>query len=78
MLKGQPNPPPPPIRSWLILFTLMMEAIRHIPEDGILHIHQRENHKSYILGIIVIVNHLFLHISNSSRLKMSAADQRAH
>jgi hypothetical protein len=43
----------------LIIFTLMMEAIRfsdtsvlkrvtrpYIPEDGILHSHLRENHKS--------------------------------
>jgi hypothetical protein len=43
----------------LILFALMMEATRsyetsalsratrrHIPEDGILHSHRRENHKS--------------------------------
>jgi hypothetical protein len=47
--------------NWLILFTLVMETIcfseesvqiritrRHVPEDGILHIHRRENLKSYI------------------------------
>jgi hypothetical protein len=49
------------VPSLLILVTLMMEAIcscetsaltsatrRHIPEDGILHSHFRENTKSYI------------------------------
>jgi hypothetical protein len=49
-------------RSW-ISYTLKMEAIRlsetsvnkistrrHIPEDGILHSHRRENLRSYILS----------------------------
>jgi hypothetical protein len=49
------------VPSWPILVTLMMEAIlssetsvlkratlRNVPEDGILHIHCRENLKSYI------------------------------
>jgi hypothetical protein len=49
------------VHSSLILSTLMMEAIsfpemsvlrrgirRHIPEDGILHSHRRDNLKSYI------------------------------
>jgi hypothetical protein len=49
------------VTSLLILFILIMEAIRssetlvltratwhHIPEDGILHSHRRENLKTYI------------------------------
>jgi hypothetical protein len=49
------------VSSLLILYTLMTEAIhssetsihtraawRHIQEDGFLHIHRRENFKSYI------------------------------
>jgi hypothetical protein len=49
------------VPSSLVLSALMMEATgssktpvltrptrRHIPEDGILHIHRRENLKSYI------------------------------
>jgi hypothetical protein len=52
------------VASWPILVILMIEAIhssetpvltrairRHIPEDGILHSHHRENPKSYKLEL---------------------------
>jgi hypothetical protein len=54
------------VLSSLIVFTLMMEAIRpseksvlawvtrrHIPEDGILHSHRLENLKSYVITILL-------------------------
>jgi hypothetical protein len=60
-------------------FTLKMQAIRssetsaqtrstrrHIPEDGILHIHRRENLKSYIISSLVIFNITKCKCSNKS------------
>jgi hypothetical protein len=54
------------VPSSLVIFNLKMEAIRssetsdltkvrwrHIPEDGILHSHRRENLKSYMLEYLV-------------------------
>jgi hypothetical protein len=54
------------ILSLPIIVTLIMEATfssetsvsttatsRHIPEDGILHIHRRENLKTYIFQLII-------------------------
>jgi hypothetical protein len=53
----------------LIIFTMMIQAIRssemsvrtratrrHIPDDGILQIHRRENFKSYKIALLMYCN----------------------